>query len=219
MVKCIMFDFDGVIAESVHVKTQAFYQMYLPYGEKIANTVRDYHLSHGGISRVEKFKYYEHNLLDKKHSDINIDNLCDEFSKLVLKKVIESPFVSGVMECLEFLKQKEVPLWIISGTPQDELRYIVEKKGLRHFFEDVYGSPTTKTQWINKILKDRGYQPKECLFLGDATTDYDAAKETNLHFLLRLTSETSKELKSNSLHQLEDFSNLTLFKALMSNLK
>ena len=54
-----IFDFDGVIAESVSAKTDAFREMYLPYGEEIANQVVDYHINHGGVSRFEKFKYWE----------------------------------------------------------------------------------------------------------------------------------------------------------------
>ena len=40
-IKNIFFDFDGVIAESVSAKTEAFREMYLPYGIDIANQVVD----------------------------------------------------------------------------------------------------------------------------------------------------------------------------------
>ena len=36
IIKNIFFDFDGVLAESVNVKTQAFHDLYLPFGEGIA---------------------------------------------------------------------------------------------------------------------------------------------------------------------------------------
>lgn len=42
MIKAIFWDFDGVIAESVNVKTEAFYNLYLPYGIEIAEKVRRY---------------------------------------------------------------------------------------------------------------------------------------------------------------------------------
>ena len=47
----IIFDFDGVLVESVDVKTRAFCDMYSKYGEEIVEKVKEYHLSHGGISR------------------------------------------------------------------------------------------------------------------------------------------------------------------------
>ena len=39
LIKNIFFDFDGVIAESVSAKTDAFKEMYMPYGEEIAAKV------------------------------------------------------------------------------------------------------------------------------------------------------------------------------------
>ena len=57
-IKNIFFDFDGVIAESVNAKTEAFREMYIEHGTEIANKVVDYHINHGGVSRFEKFKYY-----------------------------------------------------------------------------------------------------------------------------------------------------------------
>ena len=46
-IKNIFFDFDGVIAESVSAKTDAFEEMYLPYGKDIAAKVVEYHKLHG----------------------------------------------------------------------------------------------------------------------------------------------------------------------------
>ena len=63
MIKAIFWDFDGVIAESVNVKTEAFYNLYLPYGIEIAEKVRRHHLDNGGMSRFEKFRYYQTRLL------------------------------------------------------------------------------------------------------------------------------------------------------------
>ena len=55
MVKNIFFDFDGVIADSVNVKTEAFEKIYLPYGKEIAEKVINHHRENGGMSRFEKF--------------------------------------------------------------------------------------------------------------------------------------------------------------------
>ena len=54
----IIFDFDGVIAESVEIKTEAFRDMYSSYGKDISDSVVDHHLINGGMSRFEKFPLY-----------------------------------------------------------------------------------------------------------------------------------------------------------------
>ena len=51
------FDFDGVIVDSVNIKTEAFAEIYKPYGQKIVDRVINHHISNGGMSRFKKFKY------------------------------------------------------------------------------------------------------------------------------------------------------------------
>jgi len=63
--KNIIFDFDGVLAESVHIKTQAFYKLYEPFGVNVAEKVVQHHKANGGMSRFEKFPYYHKILLNK----------------------------------------------------------------------------------------------------------------------------------------------------------
>ncbi len=56
-IKTIFFDFDGVIADSLDVKTNAFYRMYEPYGKDIAESVAKHHIANGGMSRFENSAY------------------------------------------------------------------------------------------------------------------------------------------------------------------
>ena len=51
--EAIIFDFDGVLVESVDVKTRAFASLYEKYGQKVVAQVEDYHLNNGGIARFE----------------------------------------------------------------------------------------------------------------------------------------------------------------------
>ena len=61
MIETILWDFDGVIAESVDVKGEAFREMYLKYGVDIADKVLDHHnnLQH---NRIEHENVYVINL-------------------------------------------------------------------------------------------------------------------------------------------------------------
>ena len=102
MIKAIFWDFDGVIAESVNVKTEAFYNLYLPYGIEIAEKVRRHHLDNGGMSRFEKFRYYQTRLLGEPEpvDEKAIKKLAAHFSELVLEGVINAPFVPDVEKVL-----------------------------------------------------------------------------------------------------------------------
>ena len=84
--KVIIYDYDGVICDSLDVKTKAFKELYSQYGPKIQKLVEKYHLENGGVSRFEKFKYYETKLLKKKDINQNtVNDLCDKFVLELLK--------------------------------------------------------------------------------------------------------------------------------------
>ena len=53
-----VFDFDGVLADSVNIKTLAFYELYKEYGDSISSKVVEHHEANGGVSRFEKIKLY-----------------------------------------------------------------------------------------------------------------------------------------------------------------
>ena len=56
--KSIIFDCDGVLLDSNTIKSEAFYQSVLPFGQKYADEFIQYHKNNGGISRYKKFEYF-----------------------------------------------------------------------------------------------------------------------------------------------------------------
>lgn len=179
----VFFDFDGVILDSVDVKTVAFRDMFAGFGPGVQAAVTDYHLLHGGVSRVEKFKHFYGQLLGRALPDELLAQLCADFSALTLAKVLEAPFIAGARETLEALREHGVPVIVASGTPQEDLEAIVSGRGLGGLFAEVHGSPATKAEIIRDVLARHGYSRQACLFVGDAMTDYHAAKECGLRFL------------------------------------
>jgi len=181
--EAVFFDFDGVILDSVDVKTKAFGKMFEAYGSDVQKEVVQYHSENCGVSRFEKFRYYYENILNIKIGESEIQELSKQFSELVVEGVIDSPFIRGAFETLELLKERQIPSYVVSGTPHDEINFIVKKKGLSGYFEEVHGSPRKKWEISSEIVGSRGYNSERCLFIGDAMTDYHAAKKTGMQFL------------------------------------
>jgi HAD superfamily hydrolase (TIGR01509 family) len=184
----IIYDFDGVICDSVNIKTEAFVELYQSYGKGVQQAVKEYHLAHGGISRYEKFRYFQSVLLGESVNQQQIDALADQFSLLVKQKVIASNYLPGVIDFLKANKGKKQ--FICTGTPQNEIEVIVKKKELKALFEEVYGSPKTKTEIIQIILEKYSASPNDCIFFGDAMTDYDAAKACSIPFIGIINEDT-----------------------------
>ncbi|WP_299315629.1 HAD hydrolase-like protein [uncultured Aquimarina sp.] len=209
IIKNIFFDFDGVIAESVSAKTDAFKEMYLPYGEKIADQVVEYHINHGGVSRYEKFRYWEKTFFDKDITEQKVQELAQEFSNLVLDKVIHSDEVPGAKAFIEKYSQS-LNFWVITGTPTTEIEIITKERKLTEYFIGIHGSPKNKRYWTEYLLKQHDLKRNETLFLGDATTDQDAADFSKLHFALRENSENKEIFQNYDGMRFKDFSELEL---------
>lgn len=181
--QAVFFDFDGVILDSVQVKTRTFASMFRKYGPEVEKAVVEFHLAHGGVSRFKKFEHYYENILKKSITQEELQALGEAFSRSALQGVLDSPFMPGAMDTLMQLKEKGTPCFVASGTPDEEIKFVVEKKGLSTFFLEVNGSPRKKDEIILDIAGRHGFKPGRCLFIGDAMTDHDAAKTAGTSFL------------------------------------
>ena len=177
-------DFDGVILESVDVKTQAFRELF-SFSPTHVDEIVNFHIQNGGMSRFDKFRHFYNNILKESLSDDQFDFLCDSFSELVLDGVLSSPFVPGAKDFLQHFHSKTL-LFVVSATPLSELKLIVEKRDLNKYFENIYGSPSTKKENINEILNNMNCKPEKCIFIGDALNDYKASQEAGVRFIGRV---------------------------------
>jgi phosphoglycolate phosphatase-like HAD superfamily hydrolase len=186
-IKAIIFDYDGVIAESVNVKTEAFAELYKPFGKEIAKKIIEHHEANGGISRFEKFRIYHKSFLGEDINQHKVDELAKQFSDLVLQKVIDSPYVMGAYDFISSNYQN-YDFHVSTGTPTIEIETILKKKDIRKYFKEVYGSPEKKDSHVRKILDAYGYDKSEVVFIGDALTDRDAARVNGVKFIGRYTT-------------------------------
>jgi phosphoglycolate phosphatase-like HAD superfamily hydrolase len=194
-IKNIFFDFDGVLAESVNVKTQAFHDLYVQYGSEIAKKVVAHHRTNGGMSRFEKFKIYHKEFLNQEINEFKVEELAQQFSTLVVQGVVDSEEIRGAKAFLEKFHGK-IRYWIITGTPTEEMKKIAKRRGIDTYFEEICGSPTKKPIWTEYLLDKYNLKREETLFLGDATSDYNASIHSKLYFALRSYDE-NKELFAN----------------------
>jgi len=185
LIEGIIFDFDGVLVESVDVKTQAFAKLFEQYGSDVVQQVVNYHLANGGLSRFAKIKYYYSDILEKPLTDCELDLLCEQFSDMVVEQVVNAPPVKGVKPFLNN-NYTEYDLFIVSGTPQDEIRNIVRRRGINQYFKGVFGSPADKVMLTRHVIEMNNLDKEKFLFVGDALTDYDAARRNEINFVGRV---------------------------------
>ena len=193
--RSVFFDFDGVIKDSMEVKTDAFYHLYYPFGEEIAEKAKKHHTNNGGVSRFEKFKLYHQIFLNIELSENEIQEWADKFSTLVMQNVIESPYVKGAVEALRQISGTH-NLFIITGTPQEEIEEIVNELAIGTYFTEICGSPKNKIYWSDYLLNKYKLDRKNVTFVGDANSDFLAAQKFGFNFVLREHSENTELFSS-----------------------
>ena len=151
--RLVFWDFDGVIKDSVAVKTEAFVQLFESFGDEVSKRVRAHHEAHGGMSRFEKLPLYMA-WAGLPVTEAGIALYFRQFSDIVLRRVIAAPWVAGVERIL-----RENPyaqeFVLITATPQDEMTEILTAIDLRPSFSEVFGAPTKKGAAIRDCLSRR----------------------------------------------------------------
>ncbi len=173
-ISLVVFDCDGVILESVDVKTRAFGQIVEEYGPEAVVRMTEYHLSHGSVSRFRKFEWFYDEVLGRKIAEDELQALGRKFRRLVFEGVMRSLMVPGIMETFESLHGR-LPMYVASGTPSDELLQILTARNLTRFFKGTCGAPPGKTELLRRIIEQECIDPNDTLMVGDSSTDLDAA--------------------------------------------
>jgi len=178
----IIFDCDGVILNSNHVKTNAFSLVASQYGESIAAELTNYHKLNGGVSRYAKFDYLLTQLLPKYgvppvHTR---DELLEQFKSIVFSQLITCQ-ISPHLSSLRHSTQKAS--WaVVSGGDQDELRAVLSERNVDYFFNaGIHGSPRTKYNIIESMSPTMP-SPDKVLFIGDSILDYEVASHFGFSF-------------------------------------
>jgi phosphoglycolate phosphatase-like HAD superfamily hydrolase len=199
----LFWDFDGVIKDSVAVKSDAYERLFAPFGPDVAARVRDHHERNGGISRFEKLPLYL-SWAGREASEAEVSSYCGQFSAVVRQSVIDSPWVPGAREYLQANHARQC-LFLVTGTPQAEMEDILMALELTSCFREVHGAPTSKSDAIELVLARWNCPRTDSLLIGDSDSDYAAAGTAGVQFLLRRTALNRQLQRKHLGLQCEDF--------------
>jgi len=177
----LVFDCDGVILNSNHIKTSAFYEVTKIYGKEKALELVKYHTNNGGVSRYAKFEYFVNEILNIPNPLDLKSKLIHQYSLVLHKQLALCEVANGIADLSKATSNSR---WmVVSGGDENELRYIFRKLGIFDFFNyGIYGSPKTKEQILREQI-DSGRLLFPALFIGDSRYDHVAAVSTGLDFL------------------------------------
>ena len=182
MIRNILFDFDGVILDSMPIRDHGFKEIFKDFDDDLVNKLLEYHNQNGGLSRYVKIKYFYNKLLKQEILEEKITNYADNFSKIMKTELVDKRYL--IADTLKFIKEnyKKYNLHIVSGSDEKELKYLCKELGIDSFFQSINGSPTHKNKLVEDVLVINKYMESETILIGDSINDYEAAKTNNLNF-------------------------------------
>lgn len=178
----ILWDFDGVILDSMAVRDWGFEEIFKDFEAKQVAELLKYHRTNGGLSRYVKIRYFYEHILGKSITDEQIMSYAEKFSVL-MKKELTNP-KNLISDSVAFIKAnfQKYHFHIVSGSDGEELRFLCKELGLSSYFISIHGSPTPKKQLVETLLEKHNYNKASTCLIGDSMNDYEAAEFNKIEF-------------------------------------
>ncbi len=200
--KYFIFDFDGIIKESVDAKRKAYCDLFVDFKFAIPK-IEKHHIQYGGVSRYKKIPLYLEYCNLKPEPDL-VDYYLKKFSENVTELILNSKWVPGIIDFLKQIKIKD-NIFVVSATPSDEIKSIVSKIGIQVPKSNIYGSPISKIENISFFFNKK--MKKDYIFFGDSVTDSFAAKNFSIDFAYRIYSLNFNTIPDYFTYIFNDFQN------------
>lgn len=165
MIKYIVFDFDGTIADTFHEIKQIVKKEF-DMSDKFFDLLKK-----EGVWKVIK------------KSDIPIRKL-PEFVYVILSKLRNKKDIKlfpGMIALFGKLKKK-YKIGIVSSNSEENISDVLKKHGIEGFFDFVYSDSSIfgKHLVLKKMCKKYKINPKEIIYVGDEDRDIIAARKVGI---------------------------------------
>ncbi|HDZ5087583.1 TPA: HAD family hydrolase [Campylobacter jejuni] len=201
MIKNILWDFDGVIVDSLSIRDYGFREILRIFDKDLVEKLIIYHKINGGLSRFHKIKYFFNEILKKDIDDKEIQSYADKFSLIMKEELVKSKYL--ILDSVNFIQKnyEKYNFHIVSGSEHNELNFLCQKLQINQYFHSIHGSPTPKIELVKNLLFKENYKNYETVLIGDSVNDYEAAKLNQIDFF----GYNNPQLKDMSKIYIENF--------------
>jgi phosphoglycolate phosphatase-like HAD superfamily hydrolase len=181
-IKNILWDFDGVILDSMKVRDWGFREIFKKFNKDEVDKLIEYHRENGGLSRYVKIRYFYENILERPIKKEEVLDYAENFSLLMKTKLTDKSNL--IQDSVRFIQGKfnDYNFHIVSGSDQEELRFLCVELDLSKFFLSIHGSPTAKKTLVKDLISNLNYDKNKTILIGDSINDYDAAVKNDIDF-------------------------------------
>lgn len=190
MNKILLFDFDGTLADSIEIVTISFKDTFQEMKEEYP----------GDTAIQAEIGKHLQDIFAKFVPDHRIEEAVQCYRKYYLfrQERGEVHSLPGVISVIRDLKEKGYRMGIVTTKLRKYTQPLVDQFGLLDCFEIIVGAEDVKKCKPNPeplftAVKKMNVSVDECVYIGDAVHDGEAAKAAGMEFIAVLTGAGKKE--------------------------
>ena len=190
MIKYVFWDFNGTILDDKQLSLDLLNEILKKQNKKMLTMdeylevfgfpIKDYYMRSGVTFENESF-----------------EDMADWFIKEYQPKSLKLSIHKDVEETLIILQKMGIKNIVLSASQQDNLEEQIEHFGLTKYFMEILGIDNIhalgKEEVGRAYIKKEGISPKECLYVGDTTYDFELSHRLGIMPLLFTGGHQSKE--------------------------
>ncbi|MGD1714792.1 HAD-IA family hydrolase [Dapis sp. BLCC M172] len=188
MIKIVIFDFDGTLADTFDLIFAITNRLSVEFGYKQTKKEE--------IPEIEKLSPLE--LINQSGISLfKVPFLLRKIRTEFQKEINNVRLFSGIKDAVLELKYQGYKIGIITSNAQENVEVVLQKYDL--FIFDFIASGTTlfgKHRVIKKYLKSENIQREEMVYIGDETRDIHAAKKAKIKVVAVTWGFNSREALS-----------------------
>lgn len=192
--KAVIFDLDGTLLDNNSYHRESWVEYLKSIGRYISE--EEFNKNINGRTNKDVVEY----IYGKNKSDVEITK--HTLEKEALYRKIYKPFikpVNGLIDFLEILKNKNIPMAIATSGIQPNIDFMFENIPIKRYFKAVINSShITKgkpdPEIYLKVASLLNVPPKNCLVFEDAVVGIKSAKAAGMKVIAVATTQPKEEL-------------------------
>ena len=202
--RIFIFDCDGVVLDSNYFKIDAMRNALIR--NNFTNIEVNASINHFKNNFGNSREHHVNEFLKKhRNNDIESSNLAKKIIHDYSHQVKEMYLDCDLTDGFDFIFQNfgSFKKYIASGSNEQELKLVFQRRKLDKYFVGIYGSPQTKTDNIANIIHlNQDVSKDEIVMIGDSVSDYQSASKENIGFLgyLKYSLVSKKMLELSKIH-------------------
>jgi phosphoglycolate phosphatase len=174
--KTLIFDFDGTLADTLHIAVSVFREL-APKRKTISD------------STVEKLRSLP--AKEAMHAAgvrwWNLPYLAYRARKSVRNHMVTGNVktFAGITAVLSGLQERGYRLIVVSSNSHKNIELFLRANKLEAYFESFYGGVGvfSKAGALTKLVRDKGLKLEECCYIGDEVRDAESARQAHMRFV------------------------------------